>query len=84
LNEYVEVLEKNNSPEIDSEANDTYIVLFGRSFDVVTPIIHDFHLLPLIFDLLDLKDFGILMPQKDEKAPQVKLKLNEMENNLYF
>jgi hypothetical protein len=43
MEEYIEILKKNQSPEINKNAGDIYLIILDRSIDPLTPVMHDFY-----------------------------------------
>lgn len=56
MEEYLEQLKNNNSPEINKNAGDAYLIIIDRSIDPLTPVMHDFYYQPLLYDIFKVKN----------------------------
>lgn len=66
------------------------MIILDRSVDVVSPIAHDFFYQPLVFDLLDIKDEGVISymhkfkdKEGKEQEAQKKANLSQVEDPIW-
>ncbi|KAL4509392.1 hypothetical protein ABPG72_018323 [Tetrahymena utriculariae] len=74
--EYKERLKIEQSKYVDELSGNTYIIIFDRTDDVITPAIHDLYYEPMIHDLLEID------PSSSNYQYEILTKQNENEKDI--
>jgi syntaxin-binding protein 1 len=69
---------KSKSPNFDTKANKITILILDRSYDPVSPLVHDFHYLSMLADLKEMCEFKA--SYSDGQSNSKLLDLDESDN----
>lgn len=84
LASYIMNLERNNSEFLNPESGDIVIIILDRSFDPLTPFMHDFFYEPMTYDLLNIEGNIVEYDFEEQKGTTIKKKANLLDDDVVY
>lgn len=76
-------LKKENSETLDSSAGKITVILVDRTFDPLSPLLHDFYYQPLMYDCLNIENDIVEYEVESKNSVQKKKTLLEDNDDIF-